>query len=281
MKRAVLLCGLVVSLAAGCAGQVDLFDPGGLSAEPPESYSDRDWATVLRENVKNDLVDYNHLRDHAEPLEHYLDLLAAVGPESTPALFGSRAARLAYYVNAYNAGVLAAVLYEKVPSTMHDVTGRRLDHGYRLLIDRKPRTPGDLRAAARANGAGDARVELCLCDAAKGSPPLTDRPLRADTLDEDLRDVARRAMSNHNLVSVDHEQGRLNVALVILERRADFLDFHRRQTGAGSTTLLSALLHLADGVRREWLNTAVGYKEGVVPFDRSLNLWTAETSSSP
>jgi hypothetical protein len=112
-----------------------------------------------------------------------------------------------------------------------------------------------------------------------GSPPLQDRPFRPDTLDDDLRRVARKAMDNARLVSVDHENERLNVAVAIYERRAEFMDYHRRLTGAKPPTLLSVLLHLASGVRREWLNTAVGYEEGVIPFDRALNRWTPEGSA--
>jgi hypothetical protein len=40
--------------------------------------------------------------------------------------------------------------------------------------------------------------------------------------------------------------------------------------------MLSVLLLMAGGVRREWLNTAVGYPEGVIPFDRALNAWKSE-----
>jgi hypothetical protein len=281
MKRALVLCSWVVLPLSGCLGPVDLFDSKTAVGPAPTTFDDRDWATVLRENVKNGLVDYAHLQEHAEPLERYLATLARVGPVSTPDLFDSGPARLAYYLNAYNAGVLAAVLHEQAPPTMHDVRRRRLEHAYRLLVDAKPQTLADLRQAARTQSPGDARVEFCLCNAALGSPPLQNRPFRADTLDRDLRRVAREAMDNPRIVSVDHERERLNVALVIHQRRAEFLDSHRRQTGTKSPTLLSALLHLADGVRREWLNTAVGYSEGVIPFDRSLNRWTAATAASP
>jgi hypothetical protein len=267
------LCGILAVPFSGCATPVDLFEPAWQSAQVPEAYDDRDWATVLRENVKNGLVDYQHLREHAEPLDRYLALIAAVGPETAPTLFESRRARLAYYINAYNAGVLEAVLHEGVPPTMHGVK-RRLEYDYRLWIDGRPRTLAELRRAVRTESRGDVRVEFCLCDASLGSPPLQGRSFRPETLEQDLQRVAREAIDNSTMVAVNHEDERLNVSLVIHQRRKEFLDFHRRQTGTKSPTLLSALLHLASGLRREWLNTAVGYELGVLPFDRALNQWT-------
>ncbi|MCH7813531.1 MAG: DUF547 domain-containing protein [Planctomycetes bacterium] len=272
--------GCLFVLSGGCAPpSVDLFDQTARPTSAPAKYDDRDWATVLRENVKDGLVDYDHLGDHAAPLERYLALVALVGPLQTPDRFASGSARLAYYLNAYNAGVLRAVLYEQVPATMHDVRRPSLEHGYRLLVDGRPMTLAELRQAARKESLGDARIEFCLCDAARGSPPLRDQPYRPGVLEEQLAAAAREAMDNPNLVMVDHERERLNVALVIQQHRQEFLDSERRQTGTNSPTVLGGLLHLAGGMRRQWLNTAAGYELGVIPFDRSLNRWAARATT--
>ena len=274
-----VLCGVATCLAWGCApAPVRLYEPAARPTTAPATFDDRDWAAVLRENVKDGLVDYDHLSSHSGPLDRFLRMLAVMGPKTTPDLFRSRRNRVSYYVNAYNAGVLKAVLHEGIPATMHDARRPPLDRGYHLLIDGQVWTPGDLREAARVESLGDARVEFCLCDAAVGSPPLSNQPLRPDTLDTQLRQTARQAMEDQRIVSVDHAGRRLNVAVVIWQRRSEFLDYYRRQTGSGSATLLNVLLHMASGVRREWLNTAVGYDEGVIPFVRDLNRWTARSA---
>jgi hypothetical protein len=246
------------------------------AADPPQIFDDRDWAAILRENVKDGLVDYEHLAAHPESLNRFLELISSVGPESTPQLFPSNQARLAYYINVYNAGVLKAVLVEQVPATMYPFGRPALDHRYHLTVDRKSMTLVELRDAARASSAGDPRIEFALCAAAMGSPPLADQPWRADTIARHLDEVARMAMDHPRMVSIDHVGHHLLLALAIHEQRDAFLEYYTRLTRAPSPTLLNVLLMMAGSVRREWLNTAVGYPEGVIPFDRALNRWAPQ-----
>jgi hypothetical protein len=245
--------------------------PAAPVGETPQVFDDREWATVLRENVKSGLVDYPHLLAHRESLEAFLQLISVVGPKSAPQLFEGPHARLAYYVNAYNAGVLKAVVTESAPDTMYPPGKPALDHRYHLTVDRKTVSLHDLRVEARAAAEGDPRVEFALCAAALGSPPLADQPWRADMIPRQLDDAARLAMDNPRMVFLDHAVQRLLVGLPIDDQRQAFLDYYAKLTGAPAPTMLNVLLMLASGARREWLNTAVGYPEGVIPFDRALN----------
>ncbi|MFQ5491288.1 MAG: DUF547 domain-containing protein [Phycisphaerae bacterium] len=268
----------LVAAGAGCGPRLDLFDAGKPIPPPPKILDYGDWAAALRENVKDGLVDYEHLAAHTAPLDRFLEHVASAGPESTPGLLPTRAARMCFYVNVYNAAVLKAVLAAEIPQTMHDPRRPRLDHAYRVRVDRQLWTLWQLREAARAESDGDARVEFWLCDAARGSPPLQARPLRAESVDEQLRRATAAAMSNPRMVEVDHAREKLNVATIIVQRSEAFIDYYKRQTGARTGTMLNVLLHLAEGMRREWLNTAVGYSQGRIPFERGLNRWTRATA---
>lgn len=280
---ALFACGSAVVwvLASGLSGcgpaPINLYDNYPPVAETPPVFDDRDWATVLRENVRDGLVDYEHLRTHAEPLTRYLSLIARVGPQSAPGLFPSTQAKLAYAVNAYNACVLAAVLYEQVPQTVYPVGIPSLDHRYRFRVDGRGRTLYELRTAAREASGGDPRVEFALCGAALGCPPLADQPFRPDTLTRDFDRLAREALASQNMVKIDHQNQKLLIGLPIADQREAFIAYARKRRG-GSATLLNALLQMADGMRREWLNTAVGYREGAIPFDRALNRWPRQSS---
>ena len=270
--RAVVSVLPLLSFLAGCGpAVVDLYSPA--LSPVPSAYDDREWATVLRENVKDDLVDYEHLKTHQEPLSRYLGMLAVVGPTKTPSAFGSRTSRLAYYLNTYNAAVLKAVIHRGVPQTVHDARLVPFEHSHRIPVDGVLRSLAELREMARAESNGDARIEFALCDAAMGSPPLADQPFRIDTLTRQLRDLARGAMENHRQVRIDHERQRLLISVAIYRSRDAFTAYYTSQTGSRSASILNVLLQLADGTRRAWLNTAVGYKTGVIPFDRALNRW--------
>lgn len=246
----------------------------------PAKYDDRAFATVLRENVKDGQVDYNHLKAHPEPLQQYLGLIAVVGPATQPGEFPSRSSHLAYFINAYNAGVLQAVLYRGIPETVHDVRLPPFDKSHAIVVDGVPRTLAVLRQLVWANSSADARVEFALCDAALGSPPLAGQPIRPDTLRRDLRELAVAAMANGRQVRIDHERRELLVSRAVFLHQPEFLEFYARQTGSRTNSLLGALLQLAEGPRRDWLNTAVGYRIAAIPFDRNLNLWTRASAGT-
>jgi hypothetical protein len=107
---------------------------------------------------------------------------------------------------------------------------------------------------------------------------LQPKPFDGLSLADQLRRVAQDAMANTILVEVDHERQRLNLAMVIHQNAEGFIDLYCRETGVRSGTMLGTLLHMAESKRREWLNTAVGYPLGKIPFDRRLNRWTRTTS---
>lgn len=273
--RTLAVLSVIVAQSGACSpAQIDLTRPEQALNPPPTFYDDRPWATVLRENVRDGLVDYNHLAAHPEPLHTYLQTLASLGPQSTPHLFKNRNDRLCYYINAYNAAVLAAVLHAQIPPSMHTHRTRSLDYRYRVVLEGRSHTLVEVRALAEAQAKGDVRLVFSLCDAAKGSPPLYEQPLRPIGLEETLRLLAQKAMDNPNIVRVDHERQRLLLAVPLFTRRHTFIEFYKRRTGAKEATMLNVVLHLASRVRRQWLNTAVGYPERLIPFDRMLNRWT-------
>jgi hypothetical protein len=263
-------------IAAGC-GQptVDMYDAqdGPPAAATGTNYTDADWATVLRENVKDDLVDYRHLATHAEPLNRYIDLVRRIGPRTTPDHFRQPNAALAYYINVHNACVLSAVVRAGVPVTMYDLQLPRLEDGYRFFIDGQPRTLADLHTLARQSADGDARVELALSSAALGTPPLANEPYRAVDVRNRLRELGEQAVSNPRLVRVDHEQQQLLVALPIMSQRDAFEETYKRETASSSGTMLNCLMHLAGSHQRAYLARATGYDVRVMPFDRNLNIW--------
>lgn len=278
------LCNLCLLLVAvtfiGCGkDHTDIVVDNG-SATNDVWYNDSAWATVLRENVTDGLVRYDHLSQHDEPLREYLSIIANAGPESTPQTFPTRDEKVCYYINVYNAVMLKAVLLSDIPESMHDPDAGNPDHRFRTVIDGKKMTLAQIRSLAIEAAEGDARVLLALCDAAIGSPAIQAMPLRPTGLEDQLRRIAQQAMDNHLMVTIDHVEQWLLVNSVILDHESVFLNYYRKRTGAPSATLHDVVAYMAGAVRRQWINTAVGYDVHRIPFDRRLNAWDRVNSAS-
>ncbi len=119
-------------------------------------------------------VDYGKLRADRAGLDRYLGQLAATSPSSAPHRFKSEDEQLAYYINAYNAFVLAAVRdhcpIDSVQST-YIVGG--IFWRVSFLMGGEPTTLSDLESkhVRRVKGSS-AEVHFALVKGAKDYPAL-------------------------------------------------------------------------------------------------------------
>jgi len=172
-----LLLMTLVGGVAGCPDQTIGPDPSLVHQMRGQSYTDRDWAVVLRDHVRYGLVDYDTLRAKPEALYRYAALISVTGPESTPEQFPGRAQATAYYVNAYNALVLLAVLSQppNIP-TMEDISLPHLEEDYRFVLDGSTVTLNQVERKMLAASGGDVRTLLATSRAAMGTPRLPGEP---------------------------------------------------------------------------------------------------------
>lgn len=107
----------LILVAAGVLAVLFWFRPGGIDGPRPEPVPmdgkgfDHGGLTAVLEAVvtADGLIDYAALKADPAPLDRYLGQLRAVSPANAPHRFRTADDRLAYYINAYNAFVLAAV----------------------------------------------------------------------------------------------------------------------------------------------------------------------------
>ena len=84
--------------------------PIGLRAQENARFDYSSYARVLARTVSpRGHVRYAELKQDRVDLDLFLQRLAAVSPENRPTLFPDPAAKMAYWINAYNAFVLQAV----------------------------------------------------------------------------------------------------------------------------------------------------------------------------
>ncbi len=269
ITAAISLCANVL---IGCAPTTSIqYDPAYIPTTLPNAYDAGDWATVLEENVLDGMVDYARLASNREALDRYLGLISVVGPESTPNLFRTPSDHTCYYINAYNACVLRAVLELYPTSSVHRIDTPRLDQGFIFRVDRRVVRLAGLREKLKVASQGDVRVLFCLSEACVGSPALSEQSYRPNPLLEQVRLAVQRVLENPNLIRIDDRGRTVFLWKRLMTNREACLAFYRRVSGLRSGDLLDFLAHVAETPLREHFSTAQSYSVAWMPMNRQLN----------
>jgi hypothetical protein len=147
----------------------------------------RQWDGVLVRNVRNGFVDYDGIR--ADPA--FARFVAQLGT-TTLAELPDRSARLAFYINAYNALAIQGVLNGDSPASL---LGRRtFFRGRRYRVLGEDLTLDDLEKA-RLAALGEPRVHFAIACASLSCPRLASRAYWPATVEVQL-DAAARAFVN-------------------------------------------------------------------------------------
>jgi len=285
----------VLTCCAGCAGPVlGPVRQGPQADSPPVTpaaaaqYSDTAWQRLLLKHVAAGwpdaesaaaarskplpgLVDYGAILAGPEDLDAYLTVLAQTGPKSTPDQFPRREHRLAYYINAYNAAAIRAVLAQYPTDSVYAIESPSFEHWWRFRIDGADVTLHDLRQAAWREAAGDVKVLFALCEAAVGGAPLSGSPYRPEKLTAQLQAQLYTCLGLPQIVRISHGRRQLQLWWRIVSREGEFLSYYKRIYRSAPASLLNVLMELSEPRNRQWLNRAVGYRIVPMPFDRRLN----------
>ncbi|MDX2167665.1 MAG: DUF547 domain-containing protein [Deltaproteobacteria bacterium] len=145
-----------------------------------------DWSALLGRYVdEQGQVAYRDLAAQSRPaLAAYLTTLATAQPNGW-----SRDDQLAFWLNAYNAAIVNAVLQGRSAESLLSRYG--LFYRYELELAGKPRTP-DAVENQIIRPAGEPRIHFALVCASTSCPKLRRQAWTAATLDADL-DAAARA----------------------------------------------------------------------------------------
>jgi len=259
------------------AAWLALFAPTARLQEPAEpgfDHEHKQWSSVLASVVRADRVDYAVLARDRGVLDQYLSKLTA----QDPAEFAqwSRAERLAFWINAYNAFTVHAVLanypLENVDS-LRDVGGKASGKVWKQRNLRLGRlVPGraeaelsldELRDDVLRFEFKDARVHAALCTSCLGSPALRSTAFTATELDKQL-DAAARAWLGDPLRAKFAKERKLVEAPAVLE---DFKPDFARDAGS----VEAWIARYAPLSERAWLASTADWRLETLPFDWKLN----------
>lgn len=160
---------------------------------------------LLAMSVKGRFVDYQPLRKHRGVLQQHVKNLA------TAKVPTSKAGRMAFYINAYNALVLEAVLAHDLDKSKQQVLSVKGFFDQKMYpVAGKNLTLNQLEGEYIRNE-GDARIHFAVNCASYDCPPLANKPYTAPQLDKQLDAVTKAYLGRKGEVVVDDAKKTITV----------------------------------------------------------------------
>jgi hypothetical protein len=169
-----------------------------IGAEPEED----PWAKILalRVNGSGEVAYQALAQEDGRLLRRVLDRMSAANVGGL-----DHDGAVAFWINAYHATVIAAVLHGESPETL---AGRaRMYHWFREKVGGTRRTLDEIREILNGYATTDPRIHLAISNGTRGSPRLLATPYVPDHLDAQLAGAARRFVNDidHNYVDSIHQ----------------------------------------------------------------------------
>jgi Protein of unknown function, DUF547 len=174
------------------------------------------FAAILAARVdEGGEVAYRSLARHDRAgLDRFLDEVAAADPQR----FDHDHA-IAFWMNAYHAAVIAAVLHGEHPETVE--SRAKMYHWFGLPIAGERRTLDGIRAILDRYATADPRIHLALCDGTRGGPRMPRQLYEPEYLDAQLAAAARRFVDDP-LKNHAGPSGQVKASRIFEWYRADF-----------------------------------------------------------
>ncbi|MGB5809484.1 MAG: DUF547 domain-containing protein [Polyangiales bacterium] len=230
----VAVLGVTVWVTVRALGLRDVTVGAEAFRQPAEGFDVTWWNQALARWVRGDRVDYDSVLVEQHGLRQFAATLGAFGPSVTPARFPTEDVRLAYYINAYNALTLLAVVDNWPIASVQDVhgwleprPGFGFFYGLRFLLDGDETNLYDLENGV-IRGFRDARIHAAINCASISCPPLAPRAYEAGTLDAQLDQATRAFCGDSKHVRVDASAREIQLSSIFQWYRSDFEEHARR-----------------------------------------------------
>lgn len=176
------------------------------------------WARVLTQRVDAEgRIDFAGLHKDPTDLFNFVSYLATFSPESDELRFPTAASKLAYYINAYNALALYAVVdSDRRPSDL-----RRFFSGVKMVMGGELHSLDDVEGHVRE--LKDPRAFFALSVPAGGAPRLAPNPYAAGSIEQQLEHAARTFLNDPRNVRVDRTLRVVRLSDVLRRHKKDLL----------------------------------------------------------
>lgn len=269
---------LIVALLAVC---LTIQSPAASQEVASAPFSHADFDRVLARFVDDrGRVDYTGLATDPSDLDRYVAQLAAVSPDSHPDRFPTPQARLAYWINAYNASVMQLVLHHYPIASVRDVRPPAVlfflprSSGFfyfeRVTLGAERMNLYDLENSVIRRRFPEPRVHFALNCASRGCPQLPRQAFTAEHLDDELDRETRRFLAEPRNLTVDPSTRTIFLSSIFDWYEDDFLASERR-AGSIEPTLLGYVGRNSSAEQAAQIAGCEGCRVSFVPYDWRLN----------
>ncbi len=228
-------------------------------------------------------VDYPALKRNPGRLERYYLWLANESPDNTPWRFPTREDELAYWINAYNASVLVAVVrryplgsvtHVRAPLPLHALNDKigffYLQH---FVLGGETVNLYSLENSILRERYRDPRIHFAINCASAGCPRLPREAFTARRLDQQLDRETQRFFDDPRNLRFDHDLGTVYLSPILDWYAADFIQWLAEEHPERPADLLSYVSLYAPPEHRAALLRArtEGYEIVFPPYDWALN----------
>jgi len=274
---------LSVIIFSGCATiRPDLpQDEAALHQE--KIFSHDQFDAVLARSVDNQgRIDYSFLKEKHLDLDAYLHQVAAFSPDSHPELFPTQDHKLAYWINAYNAYVIKAVLVHFPIKSVLDIEPPTLlfflpdTTGFfffqRFEFGGKTTNLYYLENKVIRKRFQDTRTHFAVNCASISCPYLPNKAFTGDLLDDQLQDETLKFLSQDRNVRIEHENKTIWLSSIFKWYESDFKDPSEQNQQKEGLPLISYILNHSPPDKADELKKVAGqYAIEFVPYDWMLN----------
>src|SRR5262249_32205715 len=189
----------------------------------PEPFAYATWNALLAEvGTPEGRVDYPPLAERRHLLGHFITARGATSPESHPERFPTPAAHLAYWLNAYNAFTLDAIIAEYPIRSVWKTRDGQFFQRRRHLAGGRAVSLDDIEHEILRGTFGEPRIHFAINCGSNGCPPLRPAAYEADGLDATLRAATERFLARDWNLRLDHAARRIFISRIFKMYAADF-----------------------------------------------------------
>jgi len=188
-----------------------------------EAFTYEDWSALLSDIVTPEgKVDYSRLEERRSQLERFVAQLGAVSPHSAPDQFPSDEDRLAYWINAYNAFTLDAIMHEYPITSVWKTREGQFFQRRRHIAGGRAVSLDDIEHVILRGTFAEPRIHFAINCGSNGCPPMRPAAYEAAGLRDTLRAATETFLGSEWNCRIDDDTRRVYISRIFKMYAEDF-----------------------------------------------------------